>query len=90
MDGNYDFPKYADGDVCLMISATKSYQLHSSVLKRNSPWFQKEFTDPPRLNAKARQDNLPAYRFELQGSGPQGIGSFQRKVKCADAWELHN
>ena len=80
MDANHDFPKYADGDVTIMITATRSSQLHSSVLKRNSPWFAKQLVDGPRLNAKARQDHLAAYRFELQGAGPQAIGRFVRKV----------
>ena len=86
MDSNYSFPKYADGEVSIMVTATKSYQLHASVLKRNSPFFAKQLVDPPRLNAKARQEHLAAYRFELHGVGPQGIGHFVRKVCVRQAW----
>jgi hypothetical protein len=76
-----DFPKYKDGDVSIVISSTRVYQLHSTILKRNSPYFERELQSPgARLTSKARQEGLAAYRFELVTQGPHEIGYFERKV----------
>lgn len=75
------FPKYDDGDVSIVISSTRIYQLHSSVLKRNSPYFEHELQIPgARLTSKARQEGLASYRFELITQEPTDIGYFERKV----------
>ena len=78
-----EFPKYPDGDVFLMVTAIKSYQLHSSVLRRNSSWFaaQIDEKEPPKLNVKARKEHSAAYRFELDNLGVNGVGRFSRKVR---------
>ena len=95
-----DYPKYSDGDVSIVISSTRIYQLHSAILKRNSPYFERELQQPgARLTSKARQEGLAAYRFELLAQGPHDIGYFERKVSphpypptclcntCTDMWE---
>ena len=80
-----DFPTYSDGDVSIIVSPQHTYKLHSSVLKRNSSFFLGAINEAPgtRLTSKARQEGAAAYRFELTTSGPQDIGSFERKV-CSD------
>jgi hypothetical protein len=75
------FPKYDDGDVSIVVSSTRIYQLHSSVLRRNSPYFEEALRNPgARLTSKARQEGLAAYRFELVTRGPGDNGYFERKV----------
>jgi hypothetical protein len=75
------FPKYDDGDVSIVVSSTRIYQLHSSVLRRNSPYFEKALEAPgARLTSKARQEGLAAYRFELVSSGHGDNGYFVRQV----------
>ncbi|RMZ86704.1 hypothetical protein DV736_g6066, partial [Chaetothyriales sp. CBS 134916] len=81
MDSGSDFPKYLDGDVGITVTVSKTYQLHSSMLKRYSPWFAELLVDPPRLTAKTRHDHLPAFRLELSGVGPQNVGRFVRKTR---------
>lgn len=80
-----DFPTYADGDVSIIVCPQHTFKLHSSVLRRNSPFFLAEINREPgaRLTSKARQEGAAAYRFELITSDPQDIGYFQRKV-CSD------
>ena len=76
-----DFPKYKDGDVSIVISSTRIYQLHSTILRRNSRYFERELDSPgARLTSKARQEGLAAYRFELVTHRLQDIGYFERKV----------
>lgn len=76
-----DFPQYRDGDVSIVISSTRIYQLHSTILKRNSPYFERELDSAgARLTSKARQEGLAAYRFELVTQGPHDIGYFERQV----------
>lgn len=77
-----EFPRFRDGDVSIVISLTRFYQLHSTVLKRNSPYFERELQVPgARLTSKARQEGLAAYRFELVTQNAQEIGYFERKVR---------
>ena len=81
-----EFPRYTDGDVSIVISPTRIYQLHSTVLKRNSPYFECELQEPgARLTSKARQEGLAAYRFELVSADAQDIGYFVRKVCTSQA-----
>jgi hypothetical protein len=75
------FPKYNDGDVSIVVSSTRIYQLHSSVLRRNSPYFEEALRNRgARLTSTARQEGLAAYRFELVTRGPGDNGYFERKV----------
>lgn len=77
-----DFPNYADGDVCIVVSPQRLFKLHSMMLKRYSPFFQKEIDahPPARLTLKARQEGACSIRFELVTSNQQDTGYFQRKV----------
>ncbi|RMZ83677.1 hypothetical protein DV738_g1031, partial [Chaetothyriales sp. CBS 135597] len=79
MESDSKFPKYLDGDVGITVTMSRMYQLHSSVLRRYSPFFAELLVNPPRLTAKARHDHLPAFRLELVGAGPQNVGRFVRK-----------
>jgi hypothetical protein len=80
-----EFPRFSDGDVQIVISSTKIYQLHSATLRRASPFFACLLdSDPPiDLCSPARKiGRTVRYRFELTrpvGSGG-GIGVFERRV----------
>ena len=75
------FPKYGDGDVSIVISPTRIYQLHSTILKRNSPFFEHELQHPgARLTSKARHEGLASYRFELVVQAQDDFGYFEPKV----------
>lgn len=62
-----EFPHFTDGDVCIVVSTSKIYQLHSHVLRRVSSWFR-DFLQPAaavRLTAAARREGCAAWRFHL-------------------------
>jgi hypothetical protein len=54
-DEQNKFPRYADGDVQIIISASRQYCLHSSILKLVSPTLAQLIDDsrPPPLPASA-------------------------------------
>ena len=77
-----EFPRFSDGNVEVIISSTKIYQLHSATLRRASPFFACLLdSDPPGSPAR-KTGRTVRYRFELTrpvGSG-SGIGVFERRV----------
>lgn len=80
-----EFPRFSDGDVQVVISSTKIYQLHSATLRRASPFFANllDSESPPGLCSPARKTGRTVrYCFELArpvGSG-SGVGVFERRV----------
>jgi hypothetical protein len=82
MDAGSDFPKFKDGDVCIVISASRIYQLHSHTLRRLSPYFSRELGLFPgaKLTAAAKRDGATPYRFELNRNDPEDIGCLIRIV----------
>ena len=72
MDGPLvsDFPQYCDGDVVVLIGLRQKYQLHASVLRRNSPYFT-HLLSPNHavtLNQRARKEGrIVHYQLELTG-----------------------
>ena len=80
-----DFPKFSDGDVQIVISSTKIYQLHSATLRRASPFFAYllDCEPPADLCSPARKAGRSVrYRFELSrpAAHESGVGVFQRTV----------
>ena len=77
------FPHFVDGDVLIVVSTTQYYKLHSQVLCAHSTYFSEQITSepPPRLNAQARRENLPACRFEFKRSQDGSFGEFVRVVR---------
>lgn len=75
-----DFPRFNSGDVVISLvlgSSKYSYQLHSSVLERASPWFRdilrlqlQEVEPDPDLFAKHPFSRMLRARFDLK-SGPE-------------------
>ena len=80
------FPRFSDGDVQVVVGPSQLYQLHSTILRRASPFFAQLLDCEPatELCAPARKAGRSVrYRFELAkpvtpGSG--GVGIFQRTV----------
>lgn len=80
-----EFPKFLDGDTKLVISPVQSYQLHSDVLRRNSPFFAYllDGEGPADLCSAAKKNGITIrYHFELvRPHGPErDVGTFERKV----------
>jgi hypothetical protein len=80
-----EFPRFSDGDVQVVISSTKIYQLHSATLRRASQFFAYLLDSEPPVNlcSPARKiGHTVRYRFELvRPVGPgSGVGVFERRV----------
>jgi hypothetical protein len=83
-----EFPRFSDGDVQVVISSTKIYQLHSATLRRASPFFAYllDSEAPADLCSPARKAGRSVrYRFELARpvAPGSGVGVFQRTVGIA-------
>lgn len=79
------FPKFLDGDVSIVLSPTKIYQLHSSRLRRHSLFFSRalDARPGPQLTTQVRQEGQATYRFHLAKNDPDDVGTFIRKVEVA-------
>lgn len=62
-----EFPVYSDADVRIIISGSRQYQLHSSILKNGSPTMRALLKDEiaAKLSSKAIKRGVTA-RFRLQ------------------------
>lgn len=82
MDPQPGFPRFKDGDVCIYVSSSRIYQLHSNTLRRLSPIFAEELDRFPgaKLSAAAKREGMAAYRFELNKSNLDDCGQFVRVV----------
>lgn len=78
-----DFPKFADGDVVVVLTSGKAYQLHATVMRRNSTLFAEMLTEnrAAQLLPKAKKEGVTVrYRMEL--SKTVGVyGTFEMKVR---------
>lgn len=78
-----EFPNYDDGDVAIVVAPLKTYQLHSSVLRRYSHYFADVLgeEDAANLSTKAKKDGITTrYRLQLVKTQFGTIGNFQRLV----------
>ena len=81
------FLQFQDGDVLVVITATKTFQLHASTLRRTSRVFEELLTEEHGaiLSSKARKEGITIrYCLELMGNSGSGVGYFQRRV-----WSIH-
>jgi hypothetical protein len=82
---NSEFPHYEDGDVAIIVTPLKTYQLHSSVLRRYSHYFAEILAEEQAVNLtnKARRDGVTTrYRLQLVKTQFGSIGTFQRLVSA--------
>ncbi|KAL9112816.1 MAG: hypothetical protein Q9227_002893 [Pyrenula ochraceoflavens] len=78
-----DSLKFADGDVLVAITATKTFQLHASTLRRTSSVFAKLLAeeDGAILTSKAKKEGATTrYCLELRGNTGNGVGEFEQKA----------
>lgn len=78
------FPKFADGDVVIVISGTRVYHLHSGVLRRNSTTFAKmlDVDHAALLSSKAKKEGITTrFRLDLTGVTGNVPGKFLRRVR---------
>lgn len=76
------FPHYADGDVLVIITPVKRFQLHASMLRRNSTTFEHMLVPAAaaQLNARAKRDGVTIlYQLELDKTRG-GISRFRLNV----------
>ena len=85
-----DFPRFFDGDVVIVLADANreySYQLHSSVLERASPWFRnmdrlemEEVEPDPFLAANHPLARKLIARYELDSGTEMSIPELRRSV----------
>ena len=76
------FPHYADGDVLVIITPVKRFQLHASMLRRNSTTFEHMLAPnaAAQLSARAKREGVTIlYQLELDKTR-SGIGRFRLNV----------
>lgn len=64
-----EFPRFNDGDVLVVLSQSRQYQLHSRTLRLHSAFFRRLLTEEraTKLSSKARKEGVTAtYRVELR------------------------
>ena len=83
-DDQSQFPKFADGDVSIHLSAGRVYSLHAGVLRRNSTRLAELLDDAngATLSTKAKRGGI-ATRFRLDlVRADVGPGTLVAKVSC--------
>lgn len=73
-----DFPHFADGDVLVIITASRRYKLHSTVLRRSSPTFATLLDEEAavELSRNARRKGVTTrYRLHLMENENGGVRS---------------
>lgn len=81
--GASEFPNYGDGDVAIVVSPLKTYQLHSGVLRRYSNYFADVLSEEAaaNLSTKAKKEGITIrYRLQLVKTQFGAIGTFHRLV----------
>jgi len=79
------FPHFEDGDVLILLSASRTYQLHARTLRMHSPYFARLLLEEraAKLSPKAKKDGINTlYRIELKlpGEDEEGVGSLHLRV----------
>lgn len=77
------FPKFVDGDVLIILSSSRTYYLHSGVLRRNSTTFAKLLDESHAavLSSKAKKEGVTTrFRLDLTGVNGNVPGRFVRRV----------
>lgn len=73
-----DFPHFADGDALVIITASRRYKLHSTVLRRSSPTFATLLDEEAavELSRNARRKGVTTkYRLHLMENENGGVRS---------------
>ena len=77
------FPKFVDGDVLIVLSSSRTYYLHSGVLRRNSTTFAKLLDESHAavLSSKAKKEGVTTrFRIDMTGINGNVPGRFVRRV----------
>jgi hypothetical protein len=83
-----NYPRCANGDVLIMLSSDKIFQLHAEMLRRHSKFFRDRLKDGGATlssNAK-RNGETVRWRFDMverPGFGEDGAGMLERVVSLA-------
>jgi len=82
------FPKFVDGDVLIILSSSRTYYLHSGVLRRNSTTFAKLLDESHAavLSSKAKKEGVTTrFRLDLTGVSGNVPGRFVKRVSSSTA-----
>ena len=79
------YPRCNNGDVLIMLSPDKAFQLHSEILRRHSKFFREHLKDGgATLSTTAKRNGeFVRWRFDMverPGYGEDGAGVFSRVV----------
>ena len=77
------FPVFPDGDVIVFITTGRVYQLHSSTLRRHSPFFKENLTEEhaAQLLPKAKKEGIVTrFRLDLTKTSDDGCGELRMKA----------
>ncbi len=80
------FPKFVDGDVLINLSSSRTYYLHSGVLRRNSTILAKLLDDSHAavLSSKAKKEGVTMrFRLDLTGVSGNAPGRFVKRVSSS-------
>jgi len=79
------FPHFEDGDVTILLSASRAYQLHARTLRMHSPYFARLLLEDraAKLSPKAKKEGVRTlYRIELRlpAEDEEGVGGLHLRV----------
>jgi hypothetical protein len=83
--GESDFPMFDDGDVLVVLSANRQYQLHARTLRMHSDLFRRLLAEEhsTKLSSRAKKEGVKVqFRIELQlpRDDAHGVGRFVLRV----------
>lgn len=79
-----DFPRFKDGDTLIVLTTSRTFQLHSNVLRRHSETFAHLLAEESGLylTPKAKKDGMVLrYRLDYTKSSGAIYGQFRRGVR---------
>ena len=82
------FPNFKDGDVLVVLSPNRTYNLHATMLRHSSNFFAgliREETGA-KLSSKAKNSGVKT-RFYIELTITRGNYGFSSKVSSIDDWE---
>lgn len=87
------FPHFEDGDVSILLSASRSYQLHARTLRMHSPYFARLLLEDraAKLSPKAKKEGVRIqYRIELAlpAEDEEGVGRLHLRVSIRILYPL--
>lgn len=89
------FPHFEDGEVTILLSASRTYQLHARTLRMHSPYFARLLISEraAKLSPRAKKEGIKTlYRIELKppAEDQEGVGQLHLRVRYSSPRLFHN